>query len=177
MKKEVFIHLISFLILFALISLFKNYLNISYWPFWVGGLVGTILPDIDHLIYVYFLRPTDLTSQRVVYGLANKNFLSTWQLLAATRTERTQLVLHTAVFQIVFLILSFLVITSSGNLFGRGLVVAFLLHLSIDQITDLRSTGNLATWFRQIPIALDQKQLTYYTIAMFAAVLIFGVVL
>lgn len=177
MKREILLHLLPAILLFALISLFKNYLSINYWPFWVGGLVGTILPDIDHLIYVYFLRPIDLTSQRVVYGLANRNFLSTWQLLAATRTERTQLVLHTAVFQIVFLILSFLVITSSGNLFGRGLVVAFLLHLSIDQIIDLRTTGNLATWFRQIPISLDQKQLFYYTTGMFLLVLILGVVL
>ena len=105
MKKELFIHfsfLISFLIL---ISLLKGWVNLSYWPLWLGGVVGTLLPDLDHLIYVFFLQPQELTSQRVNYMVSKKNIFRTLELLAETRYERKNLIFHTLLFQIIFLVL------------------------------------------------------------------------
>lgn len=177
MKKELALHFLTSIILFVSLSLLRNYLNLSFWPLWVGALIGTILPDIDHIIYVYYLRPHELTSQRIMYAAGKGQLLASWHLLASTRSERTNLILHTVTFQILFVVLSFLVVTSSGSLLGRGIVVAFLLHLLVDEILDLRQNGNLTNWFNQIPIQLDRTQLNFYLIANLAAVLIFGVLL
>jgi len=183
-KKELALHFLSAIILFVLIFLFRNYLAgaagqtlSTIWPFWVGGIIGTILPDIDHLIYVYYLRPYEVTSQRVAYMAQKGQLLQSWHLLASTRSERTNLILHTVIFQILFLILGFLVVTSSGSLLGRGLVIAFLLHLFVDQIIDLRQTGNLSNWFRQIPIVLDRIQINIYLGLNFVSILIFSFLL
>lgn len=74
MKKELALHFLSSLFLFIPISLVRHYFAstvlqtiLSFWPFWLGALIGTILPDIDHIIYVYFLRPYEVTSQRINY--------------------------------------------------------------------------------------------------------------
>lgn len=177
MKRELALHFLAVIILFVLISIVRGYLAISFWPLWVGVIIGTVLPDIDHLIYVYYLRPYELTSQRVMYETKNRNLLAAWGLIATTRNERTNLILHTVMFQILFLVLSILVVSSSGSLLGKGLVVAFLLHLLVDEVFDYKANGNLMAWFKNIPIELDKLQLNIYLIANFAAILIFGFVM
>ncbi len=180
MKKELALHIFTAIILLIpifFLRYFTNSTGLSGWPFFVGGLIGTILPDIDHIIYVYYLRPYEVTSQRVMYQAQTGNIWKTWDLLSSTRSERTNLILHTVLFQLLFLILSFLVISSSANLLGRGLVLAFLLHLLVDEIIDLRQTGNLMNWSKQIPIQLDKLQLNIYLIANFAIILIFGFIM
>ncbi|SRR5258708_2592799 len=180
MRKELSFHLITTIILFILIFIFR-YLNIHllssnlfFLPFLIGGLVGAVLPDIDHLIYVYYLRPYEVTSMRVINGIQNRNWKESWDLLSTTRSERTNLILHTILFQLLFLVLSFLVITSSTSLFGRGLVLAFLLHLFIDEILDLKANGNLLNWFKNIPFELDKSQINIYLVANFVIILVFG---
>jgi hypothetical protein len=176
MKKELARHFFYLIILFVPIFILK-YLNIHNWPFIIGGIIGTILPDIDHVIYVYYLRPYELTSQRVMFEAKKGNLWATWDLLSSTRSERTNLILHSVLFQILFTILSFLVITSSGSLFGKGLVLAFLLHLLVDEIWDLKANGNLFSWFKNIPIVLDISQVKYYLYANAAIILVFGFLL
>lgn len=163
MKKEIFIHFAFFVSLFIFVSIIRKYLSFSFWLFWAGGIIGTLLPDLDHILYVFFLRPQELTSQRVSYMLTKRDFWGSLNLLAETRSERTKLIFHTATFQLIFLVLAFFVLTSSGSLMGRGLVLAFFLHLTVDQAVDLASTGGLSNWFKNFPIELDAgKQKTYW---------------
>lgn len=163
MKKEIFVHL-SFLVSFLILtSLLKGWFSLSYWPFWIGGIIGTALPDIDHLLYVFFLRPQELTSQRVSYMVGKRDLLGSMNLLAETRAERTKLIFHTATFQLIFLVLTFFVLTSSGSLLGRGIVMAFSLHLLVDEAVDFTDMGSLSNWFRNFPASLDLgKQRIYW---------------
>ena len=162
LKREIFTHLISFILFFFLIFLIKGYLRISFFTFWIGGIIGTILPDLDHLLYVYFARPYELTSQRVNYEVSKKDFGRAWSLLTETRYERVNLVFHSFLFQVIFFILTFFVMSSSQNFFGRGLVLAFYLHLLIDQMIDLMKINNLNNWFSKVNLVLDKSQATLY---------------
>lgn len=149
----------------------------------LGGLIGTVLPDVDHFIYVYLLHPQELTSQRVNYTLGNQNLPvkhRVWQafeLMTATREERKGLIFHTVHFQIIFWILTFLVISSSGSILGRGLVLAFSLHLIVDQLLDLMKLDTLDNWFRQWNIQLEKEKYLFYWIGNTAILLLFGLVL
>lgn len=177
MKKEVLIHFLFLLAFFIFITLFKKWFDLIYLPFWFGGILGTILPDIDHLIYVYVLKPEEPTSQEVSTLISKRDLKKSVVLLATTRSERSELIFHTAHFQILFLIFAFLVITSSGSLLGRGLVLAFALHLLVDGAVDLIETQNLANWFKKLPVTLDQEQIRWYLVANIAVLLIFGFLL
>jgi hypothetical protein len=177
MKKELLVHYGTFAVLFFVITLLRRWFDIPYALFWFGGIVGTALPDIDHLIYVYYLRPHELTSQRVQYMAQKADIKRTLELLATTRSERKNLIFHTAWFQIFFLVLMVWIMTSSSNLFGRGLVLAFSLHLVVDQLVDLMHLGNLDTWFRQLPIKWDKEKLTLYVVALLLVISIFAILL
>src|SRR4030066_2287279 len=105
--------------------------------------------------------------------LGSRLVVATHQLLAETRYERTKIIFHTATFQLIFTVLAFWVLTSSGSILGRGLVLAFLLHMLVDQIVDLTQTGGLATWFRNFPLILEGREKQYW-LANLALLLIFA---
>lgn len=151
MRREIFIHFSFLVSFFVFVSLARHWLALSYWPFWAGGLIGTLLPDLDHIVYAFFLRPQELNSQRVNYMLGHRQIWETIKFLAETRSERTRLIFHSAVFELVFAVLTFLVVTSSGTHFGRGIVLGFFLHLLIDQAVDITETGGLTNWFKTFP--------------------------
>jgi len=158
MKRELFIHFSFWFSFFVLISLFKHFLSLSYWPFWLGGLLGIFLPDVDHLIYIFFSSPQELTSQRINFLWGRKEYSRMIELLYETRSERRGLIFHTFFFQIIFLILAFLVMSSSASLFGKGLVLSFALHLSVDQLADLIDMKSLDNWTKLLPISLDFRK-------------------
>jgi len=153
-RKEFFLHLLAFLILSLLVFLLKRWVSLdisqtlSHWPFLAGGLIGTYLPDVDHFVYAYFLSPQELTSQRVNYAVQNQNINKSMQLLYETRYERTKTIFHTAFFQIIFLVLTIFVFTSTSSQFGKGLVLVFSAHLLLDELVDLMDTGTFVPWFK-----------------------------
>ena len=148
-----------------------------YWPFVLGGLFGIILPDVDHILYVYFIKPQDLSSQRVNYLVNKKELIRGVELLYETRNERKGLIFHSILFQLIFLVLTFWIVSSSGSFFGMGLTLSFALHLSVDQLIDITELGNLDNWFSNLPFKLDLKQSKIYTGTVAAMVLIFGMFL
>lgn len=164
MKRELFIHFSFWFSFFVFISIIKHVLTLSYWPFWLGGIVGIFLPDIDHLLYMYLTGPQELTSRRINYLIGNKDFIRTIGLLYETRNERNNLIFHTIFFQIIFLILTFWVMTSSGSLIGRGLVLSFALHLSVDQIVDLTEMKSFDNWTKMSPLNLTFEKSKIYWI-------------
>ncbi len=161
MKKELLVHFGAAASYLFFLSLFNDWLDVKYYELWIGGVIGTLLPDIDHLIYIY-LRPHELTSQRVSRKARSANVFEALELLAMTRSERNKLIFHTAPFQVLMTILCFLVVTSSNSLLGMGLALTFLLHLLVDQVLDLADQKNLANWFYQTPINLDIKKASLY---------------
>lgn len=177
MKREFFIHFAFVVSFFIFISVFKGWLSFNYWLFWSGGVIGTLLPDLDHIIYVYFFKPHELTSQRVNSLVGKRSVKEAFRLLIDTRSERKDLIFHSVLFQVVFFVLAFLVLTSSGNIFGRGLVLAFLVHLFVDQMVDFFQLGSLGHWFKNTQIVIDQtekRKSTLYLASSLFVILLFG---
>lgn len=177
MKKELFIHFAYWFGFAVLVALIKGYINLPAWSYWLGGIVGTVLPDIDHILYFYFINPNELTSQRFDFYAHRSQYKRMLELLYETRTERKGLIFHTILFQLIFLILTFWMLSSSGSYFGRGLVLAFALHLSIDQLVDLNEIGNLKNWNKYLPLSLDEDKERLYFLGAALILLIFGLLL
>ncbi len=167
-------HLAYWFSFFIFISIIKRYFNFFGLWFWIGGIFGTFLPDIDHLIYIFFVKPQELTSRRVSFYFANRELTKSLAVLYDTRGERTGLIFHTVLFQLIFLPFTFWIMSSSGSLFGRGLTLAFALHLSVDQIVDLVELGSFDNWLKTSPIKLDFAKSKIYWIVTFLLVLSFG---
>lgn len=182
MKREIFLHFsfwFSFFVFCVLVNGLYS-LNLSealrFAPFWLGGIFGTLLPDIDHLLYLY-LHSQEYVSQRAGFMFDKREIGRTFQFLYETRGERKNLIFHTFYFQIIFLVLTFWVVTSSNSLFGKGLVLAFSLHLLIDQIVDLMEMESFDNWTKNSPFNLDINRAKLYWLSALILLCIIGILL
>jgi hypothetical protein len=167
-KKEFVIHLLSTIIWLALITLFRWSWHLNLIWFWLGGLAGAFLLDIDHLIYFFVTSPHELTSQRVRRLFEQRRFKEGLFLMANTVLERPRLSLHNALFQVILCVLALFVLTSTNNLFGAGLVMSLVLHLLEDEFQDLKKDANhLRNWlFWQFKFEVSLQGQKIYLILM-----------
>jgi hypothetical protein len=165
MKKEIINHFVFWFGYFLFVTIANNLYSFSYWPLYVGGLVGLFLPYTDHLLHVFVFKPQELTSQRVTMFLKNKQYKAALTLMHDTSDERKDLIFHTIQFQLIFTVLTFWVITSSGNLFARGLVLSYFLGLVI---------FNLKKFIKKEIILNDVDTTRIYFAGLVLALFIFG---
>ena len=177
MRRELFLHYSFWFTFFVLVILLNQYFNWSYLYFVLGGIIGTILPDIDHLLYVYLIKPQDLSSQRFDHLIKDKNFRRGIELLYETRSERKNLIFHSIFFQAIFFVVLFWVLTSSGSLFGRGVALAFAFHLAIDQMIDINELGSFDNWFTYLPFKIDFEKAKIYWIIITSVTVLMGIFL
>lgn len=176
MKKSLITHF-SFLTAFiVLVALFKGWFSLDYLPFLYGGIIGILLPYSDYLIHIYLMKPQADNSRIASSLMNNGNYKQTFNVLVSTRHDLTDLIFHAAYFQLFFLVFSFLVVSSSGSLLGRGLVLAFLLHLLVDQLVDMVETKSLDFWFRKILVITDREQRRWYLVVNLVGFLILSFV-
>ncbi len=143
-------------------------------PFWLGGLIGVVLPDIDHLLHMYLVSPQDPSSMQLESLVKDKKLWRGVEFLYETRGERKELIFHSIFFQAIFFVLTFWVLSSSSSFLGHGLVLSFALHLAVDQLIDLNETKSLENWFKYLPFKLDYDQSKNYWIATTAVTLLMG---
>ena len=176
MKKQIAVHFLFLAAFLLLISLLRNWLEFTYINFWIGGIIGTILPDLDRLVYVYILRPGEDSSKKASALLSQGATAESLDMMVKIEEDK-ELIFHTILFQVVFLVFAFFIVTSTGSLLGRGIVLAFLLHILIDQTVLLMEKGNFDSWFRKVSFQLDKEQKRFYYILNVLALLIFGFLL
>lgn len=176
MKKDLVTHLFFTIAFFLLVSLARGWFDLAFLPFWIGGLVGIVLPDLDYIVNIYFLNPNTQTSQSLAATIKNSSLSQSWDTLVKSRYDHKDLIFHTAYFQLIFIIFTFLMMTSSGSVFGIGVVLAFSLHLIIDQVTDLVERGGIENWFTKFSLNLNLKGQKWYLASQVALLCLFGFV-
>jgi len=129
MKKELTSHYLLTLVWLVVVSLLRWRWNLELIWLWLGALAGTMILDLDQVFYALVIYPEEkakeLWRQRRIRALL--------EYLAETYSQRVRLTFHNALFQVGFLVFSFWVLTSTGGLFGKGLVMAANLHLLKDE--------------------------------------------
>lgn len=133
-KKEKIILILLTIVWLSVVSLLRWLWSWDLVWFWLGGLIGIFLLDIDHFLYLLLVNPHELTSQRVKRLLQQKKIKEALSLIESTVEEREKMPLHNAFFQVILFVLCFFVLTSSSNLFGAGLVMGMAFHMLKDEI-------------------------------------------
>src|SRR4030043_1204834 len=137
LKKEVRGHLLVTLIWLMVVTFLRWSWHWNLIELWLGGLIGTFFLDSDQLLYTLFIYPQEFTSQRVKRYLQLQQYKEALALLADTTNERTRMPFHGALFQLIFYVFCFWILTSTPNLFGKSLVMAMALHLLVDELEPL----------------------------------------
>lgn len=174
--KKFLLYILAVIVLFALVTLLKGWINPFVIPLWIGGLIGVFLPEIDHLVYAYFLRPHEYDSQRIQRMINQGQVVQSLQMGEEARVNNKNLVFHTVYFQIIFILFALFVVTSTNSLLGRGIVLGFLINLLIDQYLDLKMYPTLDNWFNQIKINLTQERASLYVLGNAIAIVILALI-
>jgi hypothetical protein len=183
MSKDGFNKFIGVVLLLIILTVVKRWFNYSYALVWLGVLFGYYLPFIDHLFYAFILRPNLEVSRKIRNLTTLKTFISVKRMkelvnyVNETKDQREKLIIHTAYFQVAFLFLTFFILTSSGSLFGRGLVYGFSLKLLVEQVLQFVDKKEINKWFTEIPIPMDPYKTKVYLYANGLVLLIFSLML
>ncbi|MBU1127113.1 hypothetical protein KKF11_02110 [Patescibacteria group bacterium] len=148
-KQKTINYFLPFFIWFLVVSLIRFKLNFDLFFLLLGGVIGTALSDLDHLIFTFFVKPQEITSLRVKKYLQEKKIKELIRLLIDTRHERKFLVFHSVVFQTVLIVLVFFVLTSSDSFLGTGMVMGLMLRSLTLQAKSLLSGEDISNWFWQ----------------------------
>jgi hypothetical protein len=164
-------HLLASVVLFTLIGIFliiSRVNNIELLLVFLGIFSGTFILDSDHLIYWFFLKPNTEESRLVKLALKNHDFISIIKLINIGRLKHHNLIFHHYFFQIVLVLFSFFIFTSTNSIFVSSLVLSLNFHLIIDEVIDyLRDPKILQKWLfarepNQLPIKFLGRYLTIF---------------
>jgi uncharacterized membrane protein YagU involved in acid resistance len=169
LKKEFLINLFLTLIWLVLVTLLRWDWQWNLIWLWAGAILGIFLFNLDHVFYLLFVSPHELTSQRFRRLLEQRKFKEALTLMADTTYERQRLSFHNAFFQVILLVLCFFVLTSTNQLLGSGLVMGMMLHLLKDEVGELlnKREERLKKWlFWQVNFEISFEQQKLFVISM-----------
>ena len=136
----------------------------------LGTFFGSIILDIDHLIFWYFLKPNLEESRLAKTTIKNYDLKSLVRLINASHQTHHNLIFHHYFFQSILVLFTFFLFTSTTNLFVISLVVSLNLHLLIDEYIDFFTNPKiLQKWLfaretTQLPTKFLGKYLTFFSI-------------
>lgn len=166
MKKEVRSHLAATSIYFLVVSLFNFRIGLNLVLLWLGAFLGTFLLDLDHLVLC--LDPENKTwwAEKFRHLWRGKRYKEAVFYLVETHLEHRTLTFHSVLFQPILLVLAFFVLTSTGSLFGLGLVMSMNLHLLKDEWQCFFEEGRIDWLFWQIKREIDKKGQKIYLLTV-----------
>ena len=143
MSKVSFNKFIGLVVLLMLLTIVKSWFDYAYAIVWLGVLIGYYLPFVDHLFYAFIVRPNSDVSRNIRSLFSIRKFRQLVTYVNETADQRERLIIHTAYFQAVFMLLTFYILSSSSSLFGRGLVYGFSLKLFVEQLFEFYANQNI----------------------------------
>ena len=115
-------------------------------PFWIGGLLGMNLLDLDHLLYV-FTHLKEESSQKFIRLWYDKKYKEAIFYIVGSHKKCNRKILHNAIFAAALGVFSILwVLISHSSAFQIGLILSIFLHLLKDIIDDLKDMEHLKKW-------------------------------
>jgi len=114
--------------------------------FWIGGIIGIPILDIDHLLYL-FTHSEEKSCQEFFRIWREKRYQKAiFYLVSLHKNDNKKKLLHNGCFGIVWAALCLLALIINGGLFLIGLMLSIYLHLLKDVTEDLIDIEHLKGW-------------------------------
>ncbi len=157
MRKELNSHLLVTAVYFTLVSLFNLHFSLGLFLLWLGASLGAFLLDVDHILLGLDPKNKAWWAEKFRFLWQKKRYREAIFTLVETHLEHRRLIFHSVLFQPILLVLAFFVLTSTGSLFGSGLVMSMNLHLLKDEWQCFLKEGRLGWLFWPIKRKIDEK--------------------
>lgn len=166
MKGKLLWHQIILFVVLALLSLERLLLgraglNLLMVWWWIGGVTGFLSVFSDRLIHLAMNGAGGSIQTRFLGAIKNGSWFRELEGLVNEREEQKELVMRSVLFAVVWVVLSIFVMSSSVNMFARGLMVGIGVHLMFDMVTDFvwdKQRFNLWFWQIKRDIPIQEKK-------------------
>ena len=158
--------LLGLLILWSVVN--KTFVfNISLLWWLLGAMVGFLFVFLDRFFYSILSKPDETLSLRIRELFGQRDIVGGIKLLLAERYDQKELVMRSAMFVVVWIVLAFLTTTSVLSFFGRGFVLGIGTHLIFDLIYDfVKDKERLDVWFWQIKRTLEPEEKFWFVLVV-----------
>lgn len=129
----------------------RTLINLDLLWWWFGGVVGFLFVFSDRLVYALANNPGEVLSLQIKELFSKGHLAAGLALTFAERDKQKHLMMRSALFLVVWVILAIFTATSVANSFSRGLILGLGTHLVFDMIWDYFGSGrDIDLWFWQI---------------------------
>ena len=146
-----------------------GYETLNLIAFVMGGIVGAALIDLDHWLYLLVAHPQHPDTLKLKGMFKERHYREALGYFYETRSSRTRLAFHSALFQPVLYLAAFFILTSTKSHFGAAMIMVMGLHLVWEEMRQTL-TGQeeyLKKWlFWQIEVNLTNRQVKAFVLAM-----------
>jgi len=146
-------------------------LGLLWWL--LGIMVGFLFVFLDRLVYSLFSNPNETLGLRIKELFGRKKFVEGIRPLLAERYDQKELVMRSAMFLVVWIVLAFFTATSVASFVARGFVLGIGTHLIFDLVYDFfYEKERLDLWFWQIKRTLEPEE-KFWFVAVASVMYIF----
>ncbi len=167
MRKNISDNLNITLIYLAVVSVVRFKLDLNLLPFWLGGLIGSVILYSDYFFQVFLVQPELEMSKEAKRRYKTGDYKEVFRYVFDHATEIKSLTFHTILFQVIFTVFAFFIMTSTSSFLGQGIVVGALLSLLTKQYLEIKLNGRLNDdWFSRINVNLPPQSQKIYLLVM-----------
>lgn len=132
--------------------------DILWW--WLGGVIGFLFVFSDRLVHSFVSNPGEILSIKVRDLIKRGRMVEGLALTLSEREKQVNLMMRSALFIVVWLVLAFWTATSVANDFSRGFILGLGTHLVFDILWDYLGKGrHMDHWFWQIKRKLSLTEI------------------
>ncbi len=146
-------------------------IGVLWW--WLGGVLGFVFVFFDWLIQLAVMEPSKVFDVKIKQVLKKENIKTGLVSILEEREKKSRLVMKSALFLLVWLVMGFFTLSSIANAFGRGFMLGLGTHLVFDLVWDyFKNRDKLNNWFWMIKRELDWEEKRWFVLIVVALYLL-----
>ena len=138
-------------------------IGVLWW--WLGGVLGFVFVFFDWLIQLMVMEPSKVFEVKVKEILKKGKIKSVSGSVLAERQKKLKLVMKSALFLFVWLVMGFFTLSSVAGAFSRGFMLGLGTHLMFDLVWDyFKAPEKLNNWFWMIKRRLGEEEKRWFVV-------------
>lgn len=109
----------------------------------IAGALGSVLPDLDHLLFILFYGRKTKYARDFKYTFLHEGFRSWWNFCKLNHKHNTQLISHNLLFMLLTVAISFWFLLERDSASMFVFMFAWFMHYTFDIFEDYLFFGKL----------------------------------
>ncbi len=149
-------------------------LDVGVLKWWLGAILGFLFVFLDRLAAIAVTDPDRVLETKLKEVWGKGRIKEGLMMLLADRKKQEKLIMRTALFLVVWVVLALLSVTSVASFGARGFVLGIGTHLVFDLIWDyFKDKEKLSRWFWQSKGNFSEREMeVFFWLVVTAYVLI-----